>query len=84
MTIDQLSFFGPDVVTSPPSSLPGFYRPVVSAPLQVNYVATYPVPILSDSVIVHRVQGALGPDFHDVFLPLGVELLEALTSFSLR
>ena len=78
MTIDQLSFFGLDVAASPPSSLPGFYPPVVSSPPQVNYVATYPVPILSDSVVVYQVLGALGPDFQDVFLPSGVELLEVI------
>ena len=63
VTIDQLSFFGPDVATGPPSSLPSFYPPVVSAPPQVNYVATYPVPVPNDSVVVHQVLGALGPDF---------------------
>ena len=31
VTIDQLLFFGPNVATGPPSSLPGFYPPVVSA-----------------------------------------------------
>ena len=82
VTIDQLSFFGPDVATGSPSSLPGFYPPVVSAPPQVNYVATYLVLALNDDAIMHRVLGALGPDFQDVFLPLGVELLEAMTSCS--
>ena len=33
VTIDQLSFFGPDVAAIPPSSLPSFYPPIVSAPL---------------------------------------------------
>ena len=83
VTIDQLSFFGPDVAAGPPSSLPGFYPPVVFAPPQVNYVATYPMPVLSDSAVVHQVLGALSPDFQDVFLPSGVELLEAMTSCSL-
>ena len=83
VTIDQISFFGPNMAVGPPSSLRGFYPPVVSAPLQVNYVATYPMPILSDSAVVHQVLGALGPDFQDVFLPLGVELLEGTTSCSL-
>ena len=83
MTIDQLSLFGPEVAVGPPSPLPGFYPPIVSAPSQVKYVATYLVPIISDSAIVHQVLGALGPDFQDVFLPSGVELLEAMTSCSL-
>ena len=63
VTIDQLSFFGPNVASGPPSPPPGFYPPVVSASPQVNYVATYPVPVLSDSAVVHQVLGALGPDF---------------------
>ena len=83
MTIDQLSFFGPDVVADPPSSLPGFHPSIVSSPPQVNYVSTYPVPVLSEDAVVHSVLGALGPDFQDVFLPSGVELLEAMTSCSL-
>ena len=83
MTIDQLSFFGPDMAAGPPSSLPSFYPPVVSAPPQVNYVATYPVHVLSDDAVMHQVLGALGPDFQDVFLPSRVELLEAMTSCSL-
>ena len=32
VTIDQLSFFGPNVAAGPPSSLHGFYPPIVSAP----------------------------------------------------
>ena len=83
MTIDQLSFFGPDMEAGPPSSLPCFYPPIVSTPPQVNYVATYPMPVLSDSAVVHQVLGALGPDFQDVFLPSRVEILEAMTSCSL-
>jgi len=83
VTIDQLSFFGPDMAGGPPSSLPGFYPPVVSAPPQVNYMATYLMPILSDDAVMHSVLGALGPDFQYVFLPSGVELLEETTSCSL-
>ena len=83
VTIDQLSFFGPDVAAGLPSSLPSFYPPVISTPPQVNYVATYPVPVLNDSAIVHQVLGALGLDFQYFFLPSGVELLEVMTSFSL-
>jgi len=82
VTIDQLSFFDPNVASGPPSPPPGFYPPVVSAPPQVNYVATYPVPVLSDDAVVHNVLGALGPDFQDVSLPSGVELLEAPPSCS--
>ena len=82
VTIDQLSFFGPNVAAGSPSSLPSFYPPIVSAPPQVNYVATYPVLVPSDSASVHQVLGALGPDFQDVFLPLDGKLLEAMTSCS--
>ena len=83
MTIDQLSLFGPDLAAGPPSPPPGFYPPVASAPPQVNYVAAYPVPVLSDSAIVHRVLGALGPNFQDVLLPSDEALLESMTSCSL-
>ena len=31
VTIDHLSFFGPDMEAGLPSSLPGFYPPVVSS-----------------------------------------------------
>ena len=81
VTIDQLLFVGPDMTSSPPSSLSGFYPPILSL-LQVNYVATFPVPEVSDNAIVHRVLGALGHDFRDVVLPSGVELLEAMTYYS--
>ena len=83
VTIDQLSFFSPPV---PPAQLPpppGFYAPVVSTPLQVNYMATYPVPVSTNDAIMHSVMGALGPDFRDVTLPPEVALLEAPTSCSL-
>ena len=70
------------MAASPPSSLRHLYPSVVSSPPQVNYVATCPVPAFSDSAIVHKVLGALGPDFQDVVLPFGVELLEAMTSYS--
>ena len=83
MTINQLAFFGPNMEASPPSSLPDLYPPVVSSPPHVNYVATCPMPVFSDSAIVHRVLGALGLDFQNVFLPLDGQLLEAMTSYSL-
>lgn len=83
VTIDQLSFFSPPVPPMQLSSPPGFYPPVVSAPPQINYVATYLVPVSSDAAIIHSVLGALVSDFRDVVLPLGVALLEAPTSCSL-
>ena len=33
VTIDQLSFFGPNMKYGPPSSLPILYPPIVSSPL---------------------------------------------------
>ena len=83
MTIDQLAFFGPHMAVSPQSSLSDLYLLVVSSPPHVNYVATYHVPIFSDSAVVHHVLGALGLDFQDVVLPSSAELLEAMTSYSL-
>ena len=84
VTIDQLALFGPNMTASPPSSFLNIYPLVVSSPSNVNYVATYPVPVFSDSVVVHRVLGALGPDFQDVvFLPSEKQLLEAMNSYSL-
>ena len=82
VTIDQLSFFGPGMTSGPPSSLAGLYPLVVYSLPLVNYVPTYLVPTISDIAIVHCVLGALGPDFQDVVLPSGVELLEAMNSYS--
>ena len=76
-------FFGPNMAASPPSSLSDLYPLVVSSLPHVNYVATYPVPVFSDSVVVHRVLGAFGPDFQDVFLPSNEKILEEMTSCSL-
>ena len=83
IVIDQLSFVSPPAPPAQLSSPPGFYPPVVFAPPQINYMATYPVPVSSDVVVLHSVLGALGPDFQDVVLPPGVALLEAPTSYSL-
>ena len=83
VTIDQLSFVRPRVPPVQLSSPPSFHPPIASAPPQINYVATYPVPTSSDAAVMHSVPGALGPDFQDFGLPSGVALLEALTSYSL-
>ena len=77
MTIDQLSFFGPEMAAGPPSSLPNFYPPVVSSPPQVNYVATCSFPSSNDKTIEYRLLGAFDRDFQDV-----VNLLESMTSYS--
>jgi hypothetical protein len=42
VTIDQLSFFGPDLTSM--DSLDGFYMQTVSPPPHVNYVALSPMP----------------------------------------
>ena len=83
VTIDQLSFVRPRVPPAQSSSHLGFHPPVASAPPQINYVATYPVPVSNDATVMHSVLGALGPDFRDVVLPPRVALLEAPTSCSL-
>ena len=82
MTIHQLSLFGLDVTSGPPSSLSDLYPPFVSSPPQVNYVATCPMPAFSDIIIVHHVLGALGLDFRNVVLPSDEKLLESMTSYS--
>ena len=82
VTINQLAFFGPNMVASPPSSLLDLYLPLMSFFPHVNYVATCPVPVFSDSAVVHQVPGALGPDFQDVVLPSAGNLLECMTSYS--
>jgi len=69
VTIDQLSFVHPRVPPAQSLSPPGFRPPVASVPPQINYVATYPVPVSGDATVVHSVLGALGPDFRDVVLP---------------
>ena len=83
VTIDQLAFFGLNMAASPPSSLLDLYLSAVSSSPHVNYVATCPVPIFSDSSIVHRVLGALGLDFQDVFISSDRKPFEAMTSYSL-
>ena len=70
------------MAVGPPSSLPDLYPPVLSSSPHVNYVATRPMPALSDSVIVHLVLGALGPDFQDVVLPSSSDVLESMTYYS--
>lgn len=83
VNIDQLSFASPPMPPAQLSPPPSFYPPVVSDPPQINYLATYPVPVSSDDTVVHSVLAALGPDFQDVVLPSGITILEAPTSYSL-
>jgi hypothetical protein len=94
VTIDQLSFLGPDRVTS----LSGSYMQIVSPPPHVNCVALSPMISTSDALesvvdmVIYSV-GLLEPDlltpvmtldmcsFRSDSLPSGEDLLEALTEF---
>jgi hypothetical protein len=94
VTIDQLSFLGPDWVTS----LSGSYMQTVSPPPHVNYVALSPMISTSDSLapVVDMVIcsiGLLDPDlltlvttldmcsFRINSLPPSEDLLESMTKF---
>lgn len=44
ITVDQLSFLGPNIASSQPCSLNGPFVPMVSSPPWVNYVATCSMP----------------------------------------
>jgi hypothetical protein len=48
MTIDQISFVGPDLITNSFTSLNGSYMKRISPPPQVNYVALSPMSSTSD------------------------------------
>jgi hypothetical protein len=50
VTIDQLSFVGPDLMTS----LNGSYMQMVSPPPQVNYVVLSPMPSTVDFKFVKK------------------------------
>jgi hypothetical protein len=94
VTIDQLSFIGPDWVTS----LSGSYMQTVSPPPHVNYVALSPMTSTSDDLdpvvdMVISSVGLLEPDlltpvttldvcsFQSDYLPSNEDLLEAMTEF---
>jgi hypothetical protein len=94
VTIDQLSFIGPDWVTS----LSGFYMQTVSPLPHVNYVALSPMISTSDALdlvvdMVISLVGLLEPDlltpvmtldmcsFQSDSLPSSEDLLEAMTEF---
>jgi hypothetical protein len=94
VTIDQLSFIGPDWVTS----LSGSYMQTVSPPPHVNYVALSPMTSTSDNLdpvvdMVISSVGLLEPDlltpivtldmcfFPSDYLPSSEDLLEAMTTF---
>jgi hypothetical protein len=94
VTIDQLSFIGPDWVTS----LSGSYMQTVSPPPHVNYVALSPMTSTSNDLdpvvdMVISSVGLLEPDlltpvttldmcsFQSDYLPSSEDLLEAMTEF---
>lgn len=65
VTIDQLSFIGPNSIPNQPSSLNGPYMQVVASPRHVNNVVTCSIPALIDDLvidIVHHVLGTLEPN----------------------
>jgi hypothetical protein len=94
VTVDQLSFIGPDWVTS----LSGSYMQIVSPPLHVNYMVLSPMASTSNDLdpIVDMVissvglldPGLLPPiatldmcSFSSDYLPSSEDLLEAMTTF---
>jgi hypothetical protein len=94
VTIDQLSFIGPDWVTS----LSGSYMQTVSPPPHVNYVALSPMTSTSDDLdsVVDMVISSVGLleldlltavttldicSFQSDSLPSSEDLLEAMTKF---
>ena len=65
ITIDQLSFLGPNMASNQPSSLNGPFVPMVSPPPWVNYVVTYSIPTSIDDQfndVIHHVLGEFEPD----------------------
>jgi len=65
VTIDQISFLGPNMASSQPSSLNGPFVPMVSSLPLVNYVATRSTLTSTNDQfidVVHHVLGALEPD----------------------
>jgi hypothetical protein len=94
VTINQLSFIGPDGITS----LNGSYMHTVSPPPHVNYVALSPMTSTSDDLdpVVDMVISSIGilePDlltpivaldtcsFQSDYLPSSEDLLESMTEF---
>lgn len=94
VTVDQLSFPGPNMASSKPSSQNGPFVPMVSSPPWVNYVAILSMPTSIDDQfrdVVHYVLGALEPylsngflatyPFQSFVLPSDENLLEVMTSY---
>ena len=65
VTVDQLSFLGPNMAPSQRSSLNGPFLPMVSSLPRVNYVATRSIPTSAEdhfSDVVHHVLGEFEPN----------------------
>jgi hypothetical protein len=94
MTVDQLSFIDPALI----SSLNGSYMQMVSPLPQVNYVALSPMPSTSDDLdpVIDMVISSIGllesdlftpvttldmVSFQSVFISSSEDLLEAMTAF---
>jgi hypothetical protein len=71
VTIDQLSFVGPDLTINPMTSLNGSYMHTVSPLPQVNYVALSPTTSISDDLdlVVDMVISSVGLLEHDILTP---------------
>ena len=96
VTIDQLSFVGPNLTPNQPTFLNVPYMQVVSPLPQINYVATCYMLVSTDDLVgnvVRHVLGALQPNFFigsiDMYpfqcfvLPFDENLLKAKASFGL-
>jgi len=72
VTIDQLSFVGPNLTINPMTSLTGSYMQSVSPLPQVNYVALFPMPSISDDLdpVVDMVISSVGILEPDLLTPV--------------
>jgi hypothetical protein len=72
VTIDQLSFVGPDLTINPMTSLNGSYMQSVSPLPQVNYVALSPMTSTSDDLdlVVDMVISSVGLLEPDLLTPI--------------
>jgi hypothetical protein len=74
VTIDQLSFVGPDLTINSMNSLHGLYMQMVSSLPQVNYVALSPMPSTADEndldLVVDMVTSSIGLLKLDLITPV--------------
>jgi hypothetical protein len=89
VTIDQLSFVGPDLTINSMTSLNGSYMQMVSPPPQVNYVALSPMPSAVDEdepLTVSSVSYDLDPVVDMVISSIGIlepDLLTPITTLDM-